>query len=88
MSLMAPFCAALDEIWNSIESVSEGFHTFFCLGKRIITSIISIKDKAHTPAVSLCTTGACDIVKYNRSNSITQTRARTCVYFLTSQHCR
>ena len=35
MSLMAPFCAALfprdvlDEIWDLIESVSEGFPTYY-----------------------------------------------------------
>ena len=35
-----------------------------CLGKRILTSIISIEHIIHTPAVSLDTAGACDIVKH------------------------
>ena len=41
MSLMASFCAVLfylrdvlDEIWDLIESVSEGFHTYPCRYKQ------------------------------------------------------
>ena len=45
VSLMASFVLTffpvdvLDEIWDLIESVSEGFLTYSCLGKRIITPL-------------------------------------------------
>ena len=39
------------------------FYIRVCLGKSIVTSIISTKHIAHTPGVSLGTTGARDIVK-------------------------
>ena len=67
--------------------------TRVCLGKRIITPIISIEHIIHMPAVSLGTAGACDIVKHKSFSPIMPMvlyRPENAQAYngLTSPHCR